>query len=98
MAIHSSILAWRIPWSHGQRSLSGYSLCGRKESNMAVQLTQRHTNKQMIDSCGKYWIILIGRYRVGQEVCWDFFKRHWKNLKTSAVKKFKQTSWLIQQE
>ena len=29
MATHSSILAWRI---HGQRSLVGYSLCGRKES------------------------------------------------------------------
>ena len=30
MATHSSILAWRI---HGQRSLAGYSPCGRKESD-----------------------------------------------------------------
>ena len=25
MATHSSILAWRIPWTRGQRSLAGYS-------------------------------------------------------------------------
>ena len=44
MSTHSSILAWRIPWArslgatvflpgefHGQRSLMGYSLWGRKE-------------------------------------------------------------------
>ena len=31
MAGHSSILAWE---SHGQRSLAGYSLWGRKESDM----------------------------------------------------------------
>ena len=30
MAIHSSILAWRIPW---QRTLVGYSSWGRKESD-----------------------------------------------------------------
>ena len=30
MATHSSILAWEI---HGQRSLVGYSLWGRKESD-----------------------------------------------------------------
>ena len=30
MEIHSSILAWK---SHGQRSLVGYSLWGRKESD-----------------------------------------------------------------
>ena len=30
IAIHSSILAWRI---HRQRSLAGYSLWGRKESD-----------------------------------------------------------------
>ena len=28
MAIHSSILAWRIPWTE---SLAGYRLWGRKE-------------------------------------------------------------------
>ena len=31
MATHSSILAWRIPWT---RSLVGYSPWGRKESDM----------------------------------------------------------------
>ena len=31
---HSSILAWRIPWTHGQRSLVGYSPWGHKESDM----------------------------------------------------------------
>ena len=31
MAIHSSILAWRI---HGQRTLAGYSPWGHKESDM----------------------------------------------------------------
>ena len=35
MATHSSILAWRIPW----RSLAGYSLWGRKESDKTKQLT-----------------------------------------------------------
>ena len=48
MATHSSILAWRIPWTeesgglqsvesqefHGQRSLAGYSPGGRKELGM----------------------------------------------------------------
>ena len=27
--------------SHGQRSLEGYSLCDRKESDMTEQLTQK---------------------------------------------------------
>ena len=35
-ATHSSILAWRIPWTHGQKSLVGYSPCGCKESDMTV--------------------------------------------------------------
>ena len=35
MAIHSSILAWRI---HGWRSRVGYSLQGRRESDMTEQL------------------------------------------------------------
>ena len=32
MAIHSSILAWRIPWT--EESLVGYSPWGHKESDM----------------------------------------------------------------
>ena len=35
-AIHSSILAWKIP---GQRSLAGYRLWGGKESDKTEQLT-----------------------------------------------------------
>ena len=31
MATHSSILAWRIPWT--ERSLAGYSPCGCKKSD-----------------------------------------------------------------
>ena len=45
MATHSSILAWRIPWTSDhymaslpcQRNLSGYSPWGRKESDMTEQ-------------------------------------------------------------
>ena len=36
MAIHSSTIAWKI---HGQRSLAGCSLWGRKESDMTEQKT-----------------------------------------------------------
>ena len=39
MAIHSSILSWRIPW---QRSLAGYSSWGCKELDVAEWIT--HTN------------------------------------------------------
>ena len=35
MATHSSILAWE---SHGQRSLVGYSLWGRKELDMTEEI------------------------------------------------------------
>ena len=33
MVTHSSVLAWRIPWTE-KRSLVGYSPWGRKESDM----------------------------------------------------------------
>ena len=36
MAIHSSILAWRI---HGQRSLAGYNPWGPQESDTNERLT-----------------------------------------------------------
>ena len=36
MAIHSSILAWRIPWTE---SLVGYSLWGPKESDTTERQT-----------------------------------------------------------
>ena len=38
MTIHSTILAWRIPWN-SQRSLLGYSPWGRKELDTTEQLT-----------------------------------------------------------
>ena len=41
-ATHSSILAWRIPWTvltYGQRSLAGYSPWGHKELDMTEQLS-----------------------------------------------------------
>ena len=37
MATHSSLLAWRIPWT--KESLAGYSPWGRKESDTTERLT-----------------------------------------------------------
>ena len=37
MATHSSILAWKIPRTEGQRSLVGYSPWGRKELDTTEQ-------------------------------------------------------------
>ena len=42
MAIHSSILAWRIPWTEKPRGLHGS--WGRKESDTTEQLTHTHTH------------------------------------------------------
>ena len=54
MATHSSILAWRMPWTtlnamtcmthecHGQRSLAGFSPRGHKESGMTERLALCH--------------------------------------------------------
>ena len=36
MAAHSSVLAWRIPWTE---DLAGYSPWGHKESDTTEQLT-----------------------------------------------------------
>ena len=41
MATHSSILAWRIPWT---RSLTGSSPRGHKELDVTEQLTHVHTH------------------------------------------------------
>ena len=41
MAAHSSVLAWEF---HGQRSLTGYSPWGRKESDTTECLTHTHIN------------------------------------------------------
>ena len=47
MAIHSSILAWRIPWTE---SLAGYSSWGRRESDTTEWLTHAHTHKTLLHS------------------------------------------------
>ena len=39
MATHSSMLAWRIPWT--ERSLLGYSPRGHKESDRTERVTQK---------------------------------------------------------
>ena len=44
MATQSSILAWRIPWT--ERSLSGYSPWGRKESDVSEQITRSYFNSR----------------------------------------------------
>ena len=40
MVIHSSILAWRIPWTEEP----GYSPWGHKESDTTERLTHTHTH------------------------------------------------------
>ena len=41
MAIHSSILAWRIPWTRGAWQATGVTW-GHKESDMTEQLIHTH--------------------------------------------------------
>ena len=41
MAIHSSILAWRIPWTRGDWQATGVTW-GHKESDMTEQLIHTH--------------------------------------------------------
>ena len=47
MATHSSILAWRIPWTE---SLAGYSSWGHKESDMTEQLTVTKTLDNLLSN------------------------------------------------
>ena len=44
MTTHSSILAWRIPWTEEP---GGYSRWGRKESNMTEQLSLSNLERHM---------------------------------------------------
>ena len=46
MATHSSILAWRIPWT--EESLVGYNPWGRKEVDMTERLSVTHTQRLMM--------------------------------------------------
>ena len=51
MATHSSILAWRIPWTEVPGySLHGYSLWGHKESDMTEQLIHTLGRSHMLRS------------------------------------------------
>ena len=79
-AIHSSILAWRIPWTE---RLAGYSPRGGKESAMIEQLTHTHmvSKKMMNQHEGQQW-----RYRHREQTCghrggkrgWDGLReQHW---------------------
>ena len=47
MAIHFSILAWRIPWTEEPE---GYSPWDHKESDMTEQLIHTHTHKYNLKS------------------------------------------------
>ena len=47
MATHSSILAWRLPWTE---SLAGYSSWGHKESDMTEQLTVTKTLDNLLSN------------------------------------------------
>ena len=51
MAIHSSIPAWKIPWTEEP---GGLQLKGCKESNTTEQLTHTHTHTNI---CSHFWII-----------------------------------------
>ena len=44
MAAHTSILAWRIPWTEGPGRL--YSPWGHKEADTTERLTHTHTHTQ----------------------------------------------------
>ena len=54
MAIHSSILAWEIPWTE---SLAGYSLWNRKESDI-TEHASHHTTASFSDT-GMYSRLLL---------------------------------------
>ena len=45
MATHSSILAWRIPWTE-----KGYSPWGRKDSDMTKRLNNKRTKYPMMEN------------------------------------------------
>ena len=47
MATHSSVLAWRIPWTE---ELLGYSLWGHKESD-TTECTHTHTVRYPLSLC-----------------------------------------------
>ena len=56
MATHSSILAWRIPWTEepgglqsvGSQSLAGYSPCSRKKLDTTEQLARKRGQRRSV--------------------------------------------------
>ena len=66
MATHSSILAWRIPWTG---SLLGYSPWGHKESGMTERLnTTIHHTRCSLSACA---LDIPSRYAIPlSTACW----------------------------
>ena len=67
MATCSSILAWKIPWFHGQRSRAGYSPWSCKDSDTTELLsththTHTHTHTQVFAVTS--WNILVRYLKV----------------------------------
>ena len=85
MAIHSSILAWKIP---GQRSLVGYSPWGRKESDMAEQLTQRVGAAWIGSTPESLWVFLEGSETPEREIAYtlDISLHSWEASTLLIVK------------
>ena len=46
MATHSSVLAWKIPWT--ERSLASYSPWGHKELDRTEQLNNNNNNRKYV--------------------------------------------------
>ena len=61
MASHSSILAWRIPWTE---ELGGYSPRVAKSQTRLKQLSSSSSSKQSKPGLGKFWQCQSGTFVV----------------------------------
>ena len=79
MATHSSILAWRIPWTEEP---SGYSPCGHNESDTTEKLN--NNNLEMVTLYPIY-----AKYQLPSfsSLSWRFEIPFLKKLKNSKTKK-----------
>ena len=62
MSTHSSILAWRIPWTEDPGGLHPW-VC--KESDMTEQLSHTHTHTHTVvyhSQSGPGYVFLVGRH------------------------------------
>ena len=50
MATHSSILAWKIPWTE---ETGGLQFAGRKESYMTEQVSKTQHNRKILKQANK---------------------------------------------